>query len=40
MRDVNVVEEILSQLVQLEEERFVACFHQNVEKKGKKVWHD
>ena len=40
MIDVNVVEEILSQLVQLEEEYFVIGFHQNVEKQRKKVCHD
>ena len=26
--------------MQLEEECFLACFHQNVEKQRKKVWHD
>ena len=36
MTDVNAVEEILSQLLQLEEERFVVGFQQNVEKKDKK----
>ena len=34
------VEEILSQLLQLEEECFVAGFHQSVEKQRKKAWHD
>ena len=40
MTDVNVVEEILSQLLQLEEECFVGGFHQNVEKQIQKAWHD
>ena len=40
MTDVDVVEEILIQLIQLEEEHFIAGFHQNVEKKRQKVWHD
>ena len=40
MMDVNVVEEILSQLLQLEEEFFVAGFHQSVEKQRKKACHD
>ena len=40
MIDVDVVEERLLQLIHLEEERFVAVFHQNVEKQRKKVWHD
>ena len=38
--DVYVVEDRLLQLVQLEEECFVAVFHQNVEKKRYNVWHD
>ena len=40
MIDDNVVKEILLQIVHLEEEIFVAGFHQNVEKQRKKVWHD
>ena len=40
MTYVYAVEERLLQLVQLEEERFVTGFHQNVENKRKKVWHD
>ena len=36
MTDVNAIEEILSQLLQLEEECFVVGFQQNVEKKDKK----
>ena len=40
MTDVDVVEEILIQLIHLEKERFVAGFHQNIEKQRKNVWHD
>ena len=40
MTDVDVVEDRLLQLIHLEEEHFVAKFHQNVEKQRKKVWHD
>ena len=40
MPDADAVKERLSQLVQSEEERFVAGFHQNVEKQRQKVWHD
>ena len=40
MTDVDVVEEILSQLIQMEEERFVAGFHQNIENQRQKAWHD
>ena len=40
MMNVNAVEEILSQLLHLEEERFFTGFHQNVEKQRQKVWHD
>ena len=40
MTDVDVVEEILLQLIHLEEERFIAGFHQNVEKQRQKAWHD
>ena len=36
----DVVEQRLSQLVQMEEERFVAGFHQTVEKQRQKAWHD
>ena len=38
--NVDHVEDRLLELVQLEEERFVVGFHQNVEKKRQKVWHD
>ena len=40
MTDVSVVEEILSQLVQLEEYHFVTGFHKKIEKQRQKVWHD
>ena len=40
MTDVDFVEKKLSQIVQMEEERFVARFHRNTEKKRQKVWHD
>ena len=40
MTDVDAMEDILLQLIHLEEESFVAGFHQNLEKKRKKVWHD
>ena len=40
MIDVDDVEEILLQLIHLEEERFIAGFHQNIEKQRKNVWHD
>ena len=36
MIDVDAIEEILSQLVQLEEEFFIAKFHQILKNKGKK----
>ena len=40
MTDVDVVEGILSQLIQMEEERFVTGFHQNIENQRQKAWHD
>ena len=40
MTNVDVVEGRLLQLIHLEEERFIAGFHQNVEKQRQKVWHD
>ena len=40
MTDTDAVEERLAQLVQMEEERFIAGFHQNVEKQRHKAWHD
>ena len=40
MTDTDAVEERLAQLIQMEEERFIAGFHQNVEKQRQKAWHD
>ena len=40
MTYVDVVEDRVLQLIHLEEEHFVAGFHQNVENKRQKVWHD
>ena len=40
MIDVDAVEEILLQLIHLEEERFIVVFHQSIEKKRQKIWHD
>ena len=40
MTDTGVVEERLAQLIQMEEERFIVGFHQNVEKQRQKYWHD
>ena len=40
MTHSNAVEERLSQLIQLEEDRFVAGFHQQVQKAREKAWHD
>jgi hypothetical protein len=38
--DSSTVEERFSQLVQLEEDRFVIGFHQQVQKAMEKAWHD
>ena len=40
MTDVGAIEETLSQLVQLEEDRFVTGYHQRVKKKRHKAQHD
>ena len=40
MDDVESLEECIAQLIHLEEDRFVTCFHQHVEKDQQKVWHD
>jgi hypothetical protein len=40
LSDLGAVEERLSQLVQLEEDRFVTSFHQQVQKEREKAWHD
>eukprot|EP00253_Pinus_taeda_P017500 PITA_17500 len=40
MKDRGALEERLTQLVELEEEIFLAGFHQQVQKQHKKAWHD
>ena len=40
MTDTGAIEERLVQLVQMEEDRFIAGFHQNVEKQRHKSLHD
>ena len=40
LEDEETVEERLLHLVELEEDRFVAGFHQQVQKNREKVWHD
>ena len=40
MTDIATVEERLAQLLTLEEERFIARFHQTVQKAREKAWHD
>jgi len=40
LSDSSKIEEILSQLVQLEEYQFLADFHQQVQKEREKEWHD
>lgn len=40
MADENTLKEILLNLVGLEEEHFIAGFHQQVQKHGEKAWHD
>ena len=40
MTDTGIVEERLAQLLQMEEDHFIAGFHQNVEKQRQKSWHD
>ena len=40
MTYIGTIEEYLVKLVQMEEECFIAGFHQNVEKQWKKSWHD
>ena len=40
MDDTGTVCERLSQLVELEEERFIAGFHQQVQKEREKAYHD
>ena len=40
MDDSKVLEEHIVQLIQLEEDRFIVGFHQQVAKDQQKVWHD
>jgi hypothetical protein len=40
LSDTGAIEERLAQLVQLEEDRFIAGFHQQVQKSREKAWHD
>ena len=40
LKYVGAVEERMSHLIQLEEDHFVAGYHQNLEKERHKVWHD
>jgi len=40
MKNSDVVEERFSQVIQLEEYRFMAGFHQHVKKAREKAWHD
>ena len=40
MTDEDIVNERLLQLVGLEEDRFIAGFHQQVQKEREKAWHD
>jgi hypothetical protein len=40
MDDIGIVQERLLQLVELEEEKFIAGFHQQVQKEREKAYHD
>jgi hypothetical protein len=40
MDDIGIVQERLTQLVELEEDKFVARFHQQVQKEREKAYHD
>ena len=40
MDDKATLEERVVQLIQLEEDRFIAGFHQRIEKDQQKAWHD
>jgi hypothetical protein len=40
MDDTGDVQEILAQLVELEEDRFITGFHQQVQKEREKAYHD
>jgi hypothetical protein len=40
LTDSGIVEEIISHLLVLEEDQFIAGFHQQVQKAREKKWHD
>ena len=40
MDDEAALEEHTTQLLQLEEDLFIASFHQRIEKDHQKAWHD
>ena len=40
MDDVEALEEHIAQLIQLEEDHFIAGFHQQVAKDRQKAWHE
>ena len=40
MADRGALEERLAQLVELDEDQFLAGFHQQVQKEHEKAWHD
>ena len=40
MADRGALEEMLAQITELEEDRFLAGFHQHVQKECEKAWHD
>lgn len=40
MGDLDTMEERLAQIVKLEEDRFLAGFHQQLQKDCEKAWHD
>lgn len=40
MLDYEALEERIAQLIELEEDRFLAGFHQQVRKEHEKAWHD
>jgi hypothetical protein len=40
MDDIEIVQERLTQLMELEEDRFIAGFHQQVQKEREKDYHN
>jgi transcription antitermination factor NusG len=40
MDDIGIVQERLAQLIELEEDKFIARFHQQVQKEREKAYHD